>query len=353
MNTAPLSLSLVSATRTRASRYWFNYRHVANTLSFYHTVKKLGIPDSQIILMLADDMGCNARNAFAGTVFNEQSHATNLYDEDIEVDYRGTDTTVENFLRLLTGRHGPDEPRSRRLLTDSNSNVLVYLTGHGGDEFLKFQDSEELSSNDLADAFRQMHEQRRYNEILFMIDTCQAATLDNQFYSPNIVSIGSSRLGENSYSHGNDPTVGVNLLDRFTHFTLDFFESRKSGKTTLLDLFSSYPPVTLMSTPEWRTDLFQRNISDTLVSDFFASVNPVKPVSRGYALSSSSDVPHARSPPPPMPAPSAGTEPSPTAFPAADIRSTRIAFGYSQSVRNWVTAAVAISFVLVFYFESR
>ena len=38
------------------SRYWFNYRHVSNALSFYHTVKRMGIPDSQIILMLADDM---------------------------------------------------------------------------------------------------------------------------------------------------------------------------------------------------------------------------------------------------------------------------------------------------------
>ena len=46
------------------SRFWFNYRHVANTLAMYHTVKRLGIPDSQIILMLADDMPCNARNAW-------------------------------------------------------------------------------------------------------------------------------------------------------------------------------------------------------------------------------------------------------------------------------------------------
>ena len=35
-------------------------------------------------------------------------------------------------------------PRSKRLLSDSGSNVLVYLTGHGGDDFLKFQDQEEM-----------------------------------------------------------------------------------------------------------------------------------------------------------------------------------------------------------------
>ncbi|MEQ2190244.1 hypothetical protein ILYODFUR_010294, partial [Ilyodon furcidens] len=27
------------------SRFWFNYRHVANSLSVYRSVKRLGIPD--------------------------------------------------------------------------------------------------------------------------------------------------------------------------------------------------------------------------------------------------------------------------------------------------------------------
>ena len=30
------------------SKFWFNYRHFANTLSMYHTIKRLGIPDSQV-----------------------------------------------------------------------------------------------------------------------------------------------------------------------------------------------------------------------------------------------------------------------------------------------------------------
>ncbi len=54
------------------SRFWFNYRHVANVLSIYRSVKRLGIPDSQIILMIADDMACNPRNPRPATVFNNQ-----------------------------------------------------------------------------------------------------------------------------------------------------------------------------------------------------------------------------------------------------------------------------------------
>ncbi|RWW03635.1 hypothetical protein BHE74_00033098 [Ensete ventricosum] len=78
-----------------------------------------------------------------------------------KVDYRGYEVTVENFLRVLTGRHDPAVPRSKRLLSDEGSHILLYMTGHGGDEFLKFQDSEELQSHDLADAVRQMKEKSR------------------------------------------------------------------------------------------------------------------------------------------------------------------------------------------------
>ena len=56
-----------------ASRFWFNYRHAANTLAIYKTIKRLGIPDENIILMVADDYACNSRNVRAGEVFTDLS----------------------------------------------------------------------------------------------------------------------------------------------------------------------------------------------------------------------------------------------------------------------------------------
>jgi phosphatidylinositol glycan class K len=79
-----------------------------------------------------------------------------------QVDYRGYEVNVENFMRVLTGRHEAAVPRSKRLLSDEGSHILLYMTGHGGDEFLKFQDSEELQSHDLADVVKQMKEKHRY-----------------------------------------------------------------------------------------------------------------------------------------------------------------------------------------------
>ncbi|ANB11938.1 Gpi8p [Sugiyamaella lignohabitans] len=259
------------------SRFWFNYRHMANVLSMYRTIKRLGIPDSQIILMLSDDVSCNPRNAFPGTVYNNADRALDLYGDNIEVDYRGYDVTVENFIRLLTDRWDADTPRSKRLLTDDRSNIFVYMTGHGGNEFLKFQDAEEIGAFDIADAFEQMWEKRRYNEILFMIDTCQANTMYSKFYSPNILAVGSSAMDENSYSHHADQDVGVAVIDRFTYYNLEFLESiDKTSKETMADLFASYNPADIHSNPGIRSDLFKDPLDQVLITDFFGNVQNVE-----------------------------------------------------------------------------
>ncbi|KAK2630630.1 hypothetical protein QTJ16_001450 [Diplocarpon rosae] len=264
------------------SRFWFNYRHLANVLSLYRTVKRLGIPDSQIILMLPDDMACNPRNAFPGTVYSNADRAVDLYGDNIEVDYRGYEVTVENFIRLLTDRVGEEMPRSKRLLTDDRSNILVYMTGHGGNEFLKFQDAEEISAFDLADAFEQMWEKKRYHELLFMIDTCQANTMYSKFYSPNIIATGSSEIDQSSYSHHADNDVGVAVIDRYTYYNLDFLETQvrePSSKKTLADLFDSYDESKIHSDPGVRWDLFpggEQSGRERLVMDFFGNVQNVE-----------------------------------------------------------------------------
>ena len=68
---------------------------------------------------------------------------------------------------------------------------------------------------ELADAFEQMWSKRRYNEIFFMIDTCQATSMYARFYSPNILAVGSSLVGEDSLSHHVDPAIGVYIIDRW------------------------------------------------------------------------------------------------------------------------------------------
>jgi phosphatidylinositol glycan class K len=257
------------------SRFWFNYRHPANSFSVYHAVKRLGIPDHQIILMMADDVACNPRNIEPGCVFNHYDRKISVYDKHVEVDYRDQDVTAETFLRVLTDRHASDVPRSKRLLTNSESNILLYLTGHGGDGFLKFQDAGELTSYDLADAIQQMWDKQRYKNMLFIIDTCQAQSLPDRIRSPRVVSMSSSRIGESSYSHHNDDILGVPVIDRFTNHLLVFLENMSvHSEKTIGDFEDSWSSVSFHSTAtlHWTQPWTKSIVRKFKLADFFAQV---------------------------------------------------------------------------------
>lgn len=204
----------------------------------------------------------------------------------MEVDYRGSAVTVEAFLRLLTGRHEANVVKSQRLSSDANSAVLIYLSGHGGAEFLKFQDSEELSAQDLAAAFHAMHLQSRYAAAMLILDTCQAETMAWHMHSPNVLSLAASQIGQNSYSHVVDHSIGLSLVDRFTFHLLDFFEQRRGQRwetlSTVADLTTALQPSLLLSQPVQRSDLFHTPPQHTPLGLFFAAEHAAHPQRSAY-----------------------------------------------------------------------
>ncbi|KAJ7125881.1 hypothetical protein C8R46DRAFT_1146815 [Mycena filopes] len=224
-----------------ASRYWFNYRD-GETVRHPRLEHYLDAGRTTL--------ACNARNRFPGSVYANPGRGLDLYGDNIEVDYRGYEVTVENFIRVLTGRMEPSVPRSKRLLTDAHSNVFVYMTGHGGNEFLKFQDNEEINP--------------------LMIDTCQANTMYSKFYSPNILATGSAKLDQNSYSYENDNDIGVSFMEQIN----------KTSHESMADLFASYDPAKIHSDPGVRADLFGRPLNEVRITDFFGGVAQVEVAER-------------------------------------------------------------------------
>jgi hypothetical protein len=122
----------------------------------------------------------------------------------------------------------------------------------------------------------------RYNEILFMIDTCQANTMYSKLYSPNIIATGSSELDQSSYSHHADNDIGIAVIDRYTYYNLEFLETEvrdTSSKKTVGDLFDSYTFEKIHSHAGVRYDLFrggEEAARKRLVTDFFGNVQNVE-----------------------------------------------------------------------------
>ena len=208
------------------SRFWQNYRHSANALAVYWAARRSGIPDDRIVLMLAEDHACDARNPFPGTIFSTEHLDPSLYCASVGIDYSGDEVTATSFLRVLTGHTHPDVSREQQIFPTAASNVLVYITGHSGENFMKFHDYEFLTSYDVAQAFDRMHAAGRYRRLLFLVDTCQAETLWAHVRAPNVVAVGSSVAGEDSLSsfERTNKRMGVSQVDGFaSELSLKFF----------------------------------------------------------------------------------------------------------------------------------
>lgn len=111
---------------------------------------------------------------------------------------------------------------------------------------------------------------RRYREILFIIDTCQAGSMYSKFESPNIYSIASSKVGESSYSHIVDSEIGLSVIDKFSHLLYDFLKTA-SPASTIQQFLNILDPDFLSSTPNVRDDLFTRPADQIKIFDFFAN----------------------------------------------------------------------------------
>ncbi len=142
-------LSLVNAKQTyesyennfyiilSASKFYFNYRHSLNAIIFYQYLKNKGISDDNILLMIPTDHACSPRNFFPGTLYAHQDHTKNQVCEDVEVDYKAEDLTEHSIMNMLRGRYEEHFPKSKKLLTNSESRIFIYWNGHGGENFFK------------------------------------------------------------------------------------------------------------------------------------------------------------------------------------------------------------------------
>ena len=235
----------IHAVLVSSSRYWFNYRHAMNALGFYQVLRENGVPDAHIVLMIADEYATNPRNPFKNGMYaNGVKPEETWYSDGTELDFRGADVTVQSFFDALLGT-GPKSLQH----TDEESHLLVLLTGHGGDNFFKFQDEEELTSQDISNLLDELVRRRKFKKILFIADTCQAFTLFDKVTTPNVYALGTSLRNENAYAHHSDIDIGLAVIERWTHGFLNQYRSRSvhPSSTNLYDLmvapFAGYAPL--------------------------------------------------------------------------------------------------------------
>lgn len=79
---------------------------------------------------------------------------------------------------------------SKKLRNNENTRLLIYLTGHGGNQYSKIQDTHVIGSYEYAKVIQELYEKGLYKEILAINDSCEAVTIWDDLTSPNIFALG-------------------------------------------------------------------------------------------------------------------------------------------------------------------
>jgi ABC-type branched-subunit amino acid transport system substrate-binding protein len=198
---------------------WSNYRHQADAIQQYRTLRANGVDDDHIVLVLADDIAEAPDNDLPGVVRNEPL-GDNLYTE-LQIDY-DLSLTAEDLTSILTGQVTATTPAV--IHPTASSNVYLYLVGHGGVSGIPLSAStpEEgidggqatFSPTALREALCALQEGQRYRRVLAVIESCYAGAFGDAAHDG---------LEQGCVSGGADvPLEGVVLLTAATSKEVSF-----------------------------------------------------------------------------------------------------------------------------------
>lgn len=168
------TLEGIKALIVATSKGWNNYRHQADALDFYQTLKRYGYKEEEIILIVEDDLANNPLNPYPG-VIQSMYDGPNLY-ENLHIDYKLSDLTPEDFKNILLGKSSEKLPTV--LETGIHDNILLFISGHGLDNILMWgDDNSTMNGNYVRGIFQEMHNLQRYRNILCVMETCYSGSV--------------------------------------------------------------------------------------------------------------------------------------------------------------------------------
>lgn len=244
---------------------WSNYRHSGNVFRFAHEMLIHHIERESIFIGVGEDHSLNIRNKFLGKIIVEDSIDEDFYHFP---NISGMLLTKDTFSRILTRKNVVNYINPQNKL--SKQRGILYLCGHGGFEFIRFHQNELLTAKELAKIIERMKIVYQIEELLVIIDTCQAITLGNYIKTPNVTIMASSRFKTKAVSDLSSMKLSVPLQDKFTQLFIDGIRDL-THKKSILDLYEYIKGATTGPIPELQQFNCTRNPNEMLISDFFGS----------------------------------------------------------------------------------
>lgn len=197
------------------SKGWENYRHQADVLQMYQLLKKNGLPDDQIILIVADDIAQSLSNPHKGLVKNRLD-GENLY-HNIEIDYKLTDISSDDLRNILSGVSTTTTPV---VLTSSiTDNLFMFTSGHGTPDGMSFAGlgDHSLTPEYWNTTFQNMQANGRFRQLFWALDNCYSGCIGEKITTPRVMLMTGANPYETSKAFIYDTELSTWLADKFAY----------------------------------------------------------------------------------------------------------------------------------------
>ena len=252
------------------SEGWYNYRHQADILHVYQTLKNNNYTDDDIILIMRDDIANHPKNPYKG-VIRVSPDGENLY-QNVVMDYRADTLSTKDIEDILVGNKS--ERLSTVLESTDTDNVLLYWTGHGTKKsFSWLETGEKFTDEQLGSAVRKLYEDRKYQSMLICAEPCYSGSVVKGIEgTPLVLGFSAADDNESSFADNFSNELGVWMCDRFTS-NLIRIVNEEHKYINLLDTYKQLYTATIGSHVQvYNLDNFY-NLGDTLLWLYFNNFN--------------------------------------------------------------------------------
>ncbi len=200
---------------------WDNYRHQADALAVYSRLKKNGLTDDKIILMINDDLANNQLNPKPGEIYNSVG-GPNLY-QNVEVDYNPINLAPQDLYDILSGKSS--DYLSKVLKSKESDNILFFIVGHGEANGADFNQSI-LDPQDFTETLNTMYDNKMYRRMFIEVETCFGGIMGENLNAPGVILFAGANPWENSLADNYSHELDAWLTDKFAYSMVTMMESK-------------------------------------------------------------------------------------------------------------------------------
>ncbi|MGN0220617.1 MAG: C13 family peptidase [Prevotella sp.] len=243
---------------------WTNYRQQADVLNMYQILKGRGYDDDHIVLIMEDDIACNAANTDKGNI-RVLPDGDNLY-HDVTIDYHPSALQPSDIRQILCGEQSDRLPQV--IHPTANDNVFVFWSGHGEYGQLVWCDrSEGFTADLMGETAEALRAKGCYRKMGWFVETCFSASVMKRIEGiPGMMAITAADERETSKADVYNATLKVWMSNRFSSTLAEAVTANSA--ITVKDLYYRLVTNTIGSHPRLYNQAHFGNLNVTTMKEW-------------------------------------------------------------------------------------